>query len=100
MHGLDVRRPLGRHRTVPDDAVRCAADFLIGLRWPVSIPIRGNVRRRVAGVRLTAVDLDWSHGHGPEVRASRDGLLLVLSGRPVGADDLSGPGAARVLERP
>ena len=42
---------------------------------------------------------DWSTGEGLEVRASVDAVLLVLTGRPVTPDELSGRGASTLTER-
>jgi uncharacterized protein (TIGR03083 family) len=99
VHGIDIRRPLGRSREIPPAAFVPTADWQAGVRWPMTVPVGGSVRRRIAGVRLVADDLDWSHGHGPEVHASAEALLLVLTGRRVGRDELSGAGAARIREQ-
>jgi hypothetical protein len=53
----------------------------------------------VHGLRLVASDADWAHGTGPEVRTSSEALLLVLSGRPVDAAELSGTGAVELSHR-
>ena len=61
--------------------------------------VGGSVRRRIDGLRLVADDVDWSHGHGLEVRASTQALVLMLTGRPVGATELTGPGAPSLYAR-
>lgn len=94
VHGLDVRRPLGAARVVPAEAFREAADFAAGARWPTSMLLGGGGRRRVSGLRLAALDQDWSTGDGVEVRAPADAVLLVLTGRKVGRAELSGPGSS------
>ena len=99
LHGLDVRRPLGRPRPVPAEAFAPVADFCAGARFPSSALLGGPVRRRLAGIRLVAEDRDWTHGDGAEVHASGEAVLLVLSGRPVGPDELRGPGAATLAAR-
>ena len=99
VHGLDVRRPLGSSRPVPPEAFGPVADFCAGARFPSSALLGGPARRRVAGLRLVADDQDWAHGEGPEVHASGEAVLLVLSGRPVDADELRGPGAATLAAR-
>lgn len=86
-------------REIPPAAFVPTADWQAGVRWPMTVPVGGSVRRRIAGVRLVADDLDWSHGHGPEVHASPEALLLVLTGRRVGRDELGGAGAARLREQ-
>jgi len=99
VHQLDIRRPLGRPRTIPPEAFRRAATFFAGTGFPGSVVVGGNVRRRVAGLRLVADDVDWSHGEGPEVRGSSEALMLMLAGRPVPDDALTGPGAADLSSR-
>jgi uncharacterized protein (TIGR03083 family) len=99
VHGLDIRRPLGRSRPIPRDAFALTAEFQLATRWPISVSVGGNVRRRVQGLRLVAHDLEWSHGHGAEVRGSAEALLLMLSGRAIGDDELTGPGAPVLYER-
>lgn len=99
VHGIDIRRPLHRPRPIPPAAFLPTADWSAGMRWPMTVPVGGSVRRRIAGVRLVADDVDWSHGDGPEVHAEAEVLLLVLTGRPVGRGELSGAGAARLRAR-
>ena len=96
VHELDVRRPLGRPRAVAEPVFRLTADFLLAARWPLPVLVGGNPQHRVGGVRLTADGTTWTSGEGPEVRASPDTLLLLLAGRAVGDDELTGPGVARL----
>src|SRR3954464_3353806 len=62
VHGLDVRVPLGIPRPVKPDSFRLVADWTLASRWPVTIPVGGNPRRRLSGMRLVATDADWSWG--------------------------------------
>jgi uncharacterized protein (TIGR03083 family) len=94
VHGLDVRRPLGLPGQVPGSALPQLADFALATPWPMNVVVGGSARRRVAGVRLVATDTDWTHGVGPDVRASAEDLLLVLYGRAPRLDDLAGDGVA------
>ena len=96
VHGLDVRRPLGRDRPVPPDAFVDVVDWAAGIRWPGTVLVGGTPRHRRAGVTLVAEDADWRHGSGPEVHGSCAALLLVVTGRPVRSDELSGPGLERL----
>jgi uncharacterized protein (TIGR03083 family) len=96
VHALDVRRPLGDHRPIPAAAFGPAADFCANARWPGSAMLGGGARKRIAGVRLVAEDQDWTHGEGPEVRASGEALLLLLSGRRPRPDELHGAGVPRL----
>lgn len=81
VHGLDVRLPLGLHRDVDPDAFRLIADWTVTLRWPMTVPVGGNVRKRLRGTRLVAIDADWAWGEGAEVRDPADMILLRLLGR-------------------
>ncbi len=98
-HAMDIRRPLGGSRPTPPAAFNPAAGFFAGARWPLSIPIRGEIRKRIDGLRLVADDVGWSPGQGPEVRGSREALMLLLTGRPVGTDELTGAGAEQLHSR-
>jgi hypothetical protein len=61
--------------------------------------VGGNVRKRIRGLRLVTDDGSWSWGEGPDVEGSREALLLVLTGRPVGAEELTGAGAPTLRAR-
>jgi uncharacterized protein (TIGR03083 family) len=84
VHGLDVRVPLGLHRDVDPRAFRLIADWTVGSRWPMTIPVGGSVRKRLRGTRLVATDADWAWGEGAELREPADRILLRLLGRDPG----------------
>jgi hypothetical protein len=96
VHGLDIRRPLDRPRSIPPEAFVRAADWHVGLRWPMTVPVGGSVRKRIGSVRMVADDVEWSHGHAPEVHGPSAALLLCLTGRPVVPGEPTGPGAANL----
>lgn len=60
-------------------------------------------RKRLAGLRLVATDLDVRHGDGPEVAGPTEALLMAAAGRADAVAELSGPGrevpAARTAQR-
>jgi uncharacterized protein (TIGR03083 family) len=85
-HHQDIRRPLGLPRVMPEERLRAALDFVPQLGGFVK------AKSRVAGLRLVADDLDWSHGDGPEVHGTGEAILLAATGRPVALDDLEGEG--------
>jgi uncharacterized protein (TIGR03083 family) len=99
VHGLDIRRPLHREHPIPPSAFGQLARFLISTRWPATLVMGGNPRRRIDGLRLVVDDLGWSHGDGPEVHGSPEAMMLVLAGRPVRPDEVSGPGAELLRAR-
>lgn len=92
VHHQDIRRPLGRPRSIPPERL------LVALRTAVIAPDVGGLWR-LRGVRLVATDLDFSVGVGPEVRGAAEALLMAFAGRPSVTDELSGPGRARLAGR-
>ncbi|MEV4163439.1 maleylpyruvate isomerase family mycothiol-dependent enzyme [Nonomuraea dietziae] len=87
VHGEDIRRPLGLSRDYPVKHVAAA------LRYQLSAGVAlGGGKERARGVRLMASDTAVDVGEGPEVRGTALALLLAASGRPVGPDELTGPG--------
>ncbi len=92
VHAQDVRRPLGMPREIPSERIRLALDTEKGNA------IMG-IKRRVAGLRLVATDMDWSHGDGPEVEGTGEAILMAILGRRVAIDDLSGEGVATLASR-
>jgi uncharacterized protein (TIGR03083 family) len=93
VHGQDMTRPLGRRRDMPPDRVGPALDHV----WTSSFY---GARKRFAGLRLVATDLDWSAGDGDrEVRGPAGDLLLLATGRAAGLDGLGGPGRDEAAAR-
>lgn len=92
VHHQDIRRALGRPRTIPADRL----GRILGL-------VPGNPRlgvgRRIRGLRLLATDIDWAHGAGPEVSGPGEALLMAMTGRPAALADLAGPGHATLARR-
>lgn len=92
IHHQDIRRSLGRPRTVPEDRLQ----RVLGL-------VPGNPRlgagRRIRGLRLRANDIDWAHGRGPEVTGPGEALLMAMAGRPAALADLDGPGLPTLTKR-
>jgi uncharacterized protein (TIGR03083 family) len=93
VHQQDIRRPLGRPRTIP------AAALLASLAFARHSPVIGGARR-TRGLRLIATDVDWSAGRGTKIHGPGEALLLAMTGR-VGAvaAELQGPGLAHLRGR-
>jgi uncharacterized protein (TIGR03083 family) len=91
VHGQDMRRPLGLPHGLSLDLVRVSLGFLTGGRAIGFTP-----RRRIAGLRFVAGDLDWQWGTGALVTGPGEALMLAMTGRPVALGELDGPGV-RVL---
>jgi uncharacterized protein (TIGR03083 family) len=94
VHGQDMRRPLGLPNGLRLERLRTSLDFLVGGRAVGFTP-----RRRVAGLRFEAADLDWSTGTGPLVAGPAEALMLAMTGREVALSELDGPGVAVLRSR-
>jgi uncharacterized protein (TIGR03083 family) len=88
IHGLDITVGLGLDRRVPIDRMA----LVFGAMTPRSVAYFGT---DLAGVRLEATDLDWSHGTGTPVRGLAQHLLLVVCGRRLPPGLLDGDRAQR-----
>ena len=94
VHGQDMRRPLGLPHGLRLERLRVSLDFLVGGRAVGFTP-----RRRVAGLRFEAADLDWSTGSGPLVTGPAEALMLAMTGRGVALNELDGPGVPILRNR-
>lgn len=93
VHHQDIRRPLGRPRTIPSERLAAALDGL---------PTIGGFlksKQRMKGLSWRATDVDWTFGEGPEVSGPAEALILAASGRPVVLPELSGEGHAELSSR-
>ncbi|BBX41155.1 maleylpyruvate isomerase family mycothiol-dependent enzyme [Mycobacterium simiae] len=92
IHHQDIRRPLGRPRSIPHDRLQRVLQLVPGNP-------RLGAGRRIRGLRLRATDVDWVHGDGPEVSGPGEALLMTMSGRRAALADLTGPGHATLAAR-
>jgi uncharacterized protein (TIGR03083 family) len=88
IHGLDLTVALGIDRQVPAERLRLILDDMN----PRQVKYFGV---DLTGVQLRATDLDWTYGTGDPVTGSAQDLLLVLCGRTLPPDHLSGAPAGR-----
>ena len=93
IHHLDITRPLGLPTTTNETNRRAAMARVVTLGGMV------RAKGRAKGLKVTATDLEWSWGAGPEIRGTADDLLLALSGRPAGVAKLEGAGVAVLTSR-
>jgi uncharacterized protein (TIGR03083 family) len=93
VHSEDIRRPLQIQSTTKPEAIVAALELFTKTGFPL------NSKQRIAGVRLIASDLDWSHGDGPQITGSGLNLLLAMTGRSVGLAALAGDGVEIVRAR-
>jgi uncharacterized protein (TIGR03083 family) len=99
VHGQDIRRPLGLQRQIPAERLQVllpravsAASYVPGFGFTGG-------RWRARGLRLSATDLDWTWGSGPDVSGAAEPILLAVLGRPAALADLSGAGVATLARR-
>ncbi|WP_329453981.1 maleylpyruvate isomerase family mycothiol-dependent enzyme [Streptomyces sp. NBC_01497] len=90
VHQQDIRRPLGRPRTIPTDRL------LTILNHPDPF---ASSRHRTRDLRFVATDAPWSRGHGPEVRGPGEAICLAVMGRPAALDQLEGKGLQAFREQ-
>lgn len=93
IHHQDIRRPLGRPRSIPTDRLVAALDAMPTIGGFVKS------KQRMAGLRWRATDVDWIFGDGPEVVGLAEALILLASGRPAPIDEVSGAGLATLEQR-
>lgn len=94
VHGEDIRRPLGMRGEYP------AAFVAQGLDYQVRTSTKmGGGKELAAGFKLVATDTDFECGAGPAVRGPAIALLLAVSGRAPGYEELAGPGSRDFLQR-
>jgi len=94
VHGEDIRRPLGIRRNYPSEHVATALGYQVKTTTKI-----GGGKEIAEGWRLVATDTPFDHGNGPTVEGPAIALLLAVSGRPIGHDEVSGPGAPVFLQR-
>jgi len=93
IHTQDIRRALGAPATIPEERLRAVLD-----RMKNAGSIVGN-KKRVAGLKLVATDMEWTYGDGPEVRGTGEALLMAMCGRKAACDDLTGDGVGALKQR-
>jgi uncharacterized protein (TIGR03083 family) len=92
-HSQDIRRPTGLHRSVPESTLVMVANTMRGFGFPVYS------KKRIADLRLSATDFEWSTSTGPRVDGPLSSLILAMAGRRAALDDLSGEGIATLQSR-
>ena len=94
VHGEDIRRPLGIQGDYPVEGVALAIRHQAGVSAGL-----GGAKQLVKGLRVRATDTDLDLGEGLLVEGSAIALLLVLCGRAVALDELSGSGVETLAGR-
>jgi uncharacterized protein (TIGR03083 family) len=93
VHGEDIRRPLGAKGDHPAEHLVTLAEAY----KKTGVPLRA--KKRLAGLKLTATDVDWSTGDGPEISGPAMSLILAMVGRAQALDDCTGPGVETLRQR-
>jgi uncharacterized protein (TIGR03083 family) len=93
IHGEDMARALHKSIDVNPEALIKVADLA-----RITDPILGG-KRRTAGLSLLASDVEWAAGDGPEVKGPLIAIVLAITGRPAGLDDLNGAGVQTLRSR-
>ena len=93
VHAQDVRRPLGLTRTPPVEAITEVARFYASRDFAVA---SGTAAK---GLRLEATDGPFATGAGPLASGTTLALIMAMAGRRSYAEDVTGPGAAVLLDR-
>ncbi|MBT8227221.1 MAG: maleylpyruvate isomerase family mycothiol-dependent enzyme [Dactylosporangium sp.] len=92
IHAQDIRRPLG---------LPCSGDEALLTLVATTVAADRGLRApgRIAGLRLRALDIDWSSGSGDEVTGPAEALILAMSGRDEVLPELSGSGLETLASR-
>lgn len=93
VHGEDIRRALGARGDHPAEHLATLAEYY----KKTGAPLRA--KKRIPGLKLTATDVDWTTGDGPEVRGPCMSLILGMVGRAGALDDCEGDGVATLRAR-
>lgn len=96
IHHWDITVPLGRPRQPSEERLLAALEAMVQARGVSGLPPG---RKMAAGLRFRATDVNWSAGEGPEVYGPASSIILALSGRPRGLEDLQGEGVATLRQR-
>lgn len=93
VHGEDIRHPLGLPGNISEEALAACLQMYTRVSFPVG------TKKRIDSLRLVANDIGWSYGAGPEVSGPGSALLLAMTGRAAGLNDLAGDGLATLRQR-
>lgn len=97
VHAQDIAIPLGIDLEMRTEAAAIAATRI----WQMRRTWLGTVFRQLPldGHRVVATDVEWSVGSGSEIAGPISAILLLLTGRRVALDWLTGEGAGELRRR-
>lgn len=93
VHGEDIRRALGTKGEHAPEHLTTLAE----LYKKTGAPLNG--KKRVPGLKLTATDVEWSTGEGPEVSGPCMSLIMAMVGRGQALADCDGDGVDMLRAR-
>jgi uncharacterized protein (TIGR03083 family) len=93
VHGEDIRRAFGARGEHPEEHLVTLAEAY----KRTGPPLRG--KKRAAGLTLTATDIEWTAGEGPEVTGPCMSLIMGIVGREGALADCAGPGLETLRAR-
>ena len=95
VHAQDVAIPVGRRHPMPPEAAAAAVTRIWTMRWPPPFP----ASRTMQQFQVTATDTASTAGHGPQIQAPINAILLLSAGRLAALPELAGDGAAELTAR-
>ena len=93
VHAGDISEGVGRPLAFPAEHYVAGLDFLKDMQSAYGS------KQRIAGLQLSATDVDWTHGGGPAVEGTAQHLALAMTGRSAVIDHLSGDGVDTLRSR-
>jgi uncharacterized Actinobacterial protein TIGR03083 len=94
VHGEDIRHGVG---APPGDHPAAHLVAVADYYKRSGAPVRG--KQRVVGLKLTATDVAWTTGDGPEVKGPLVLLIMAMCGREFAVEGLEGPGLEQLAAR-
>ncbi|MEM7339148.1 MAG: maleylpyruvate isomerase family mycothiol-dependent enzyme [Actinomycetota bacterium] len=88
VHHQDIRRALGRARSIPPERLQIAIDVLLAMPFLTG---RARSQRRIS---IVAPDIDLERGNGPGLQGPGEAIAMVLAGRLDALPELSGDAVA------
>jgi uncharacterized protein (TIGR03083 family) len=92
IHQMDIRRPLEKHRWIPNGR-------MVPVAWGLWTNRFFPGPKLFQGIRAAATDADWSAGDGLDVTGPIEALVLTLAGRFAALDQLRGEGTPSLRKR-
>lgn len=96
IHQWDIQVPMNKNVPVSEERLRAALDTIVRAKGLTGLAPGVKLAQ---GLKLTATDLDWTYGEGPEVTGQARSLVMALGSRPWGLEGLTGEGVEILRKR-